>query len=156
MIPPDRGRPARAETSPATAARRPAGVTALAIFFAVGALVALVAAISLARPGGMLEPMWRLNPKGREGLRALGPWGAALLGGASLACALSAAGLGRGARWGRRLAMVVLAIQLAGDAANVALGVDRRAAFGIPVALALLLYLSSRRVGAYFDRPRHR
>ena len=56
--------------------------------------------------------------------------------------------------WGRRLALVVLAIQLAGDAVNVAFGVDRRAAFGLPVALALILYLSGRRVGAYFERPR--
>jgi hypothetical protein len=38
----------------------------------------------------------------------------------------------------------------------VAFGVDRRAIFGLPVALALILYLSSRRVGAYFDRPRER
>jgi uncharacterized membrane protein (DUF2068 family) len=98
--------------------------------------------------------MWRLNPRGRAGLGTLGPWGAALLGAASLACALSAAGLWRGARWGRRLAIVVLAVQLAGDLANVVSGVDRRAAFGLPVALALLLYLFSRRVGAYFERPR--
>ena len=66
----------------------------------------------------------------------------------------AAAGLWRGDRWGRRLALAVLAIQLAGDVANVAFGVDRRAAFGLPVALALILYLSSRRIAAYFDRPR--
>ena len=98
--------------------------------------------------------MWRLNPRGREGLGTLGPWGAALLGAASLACALSAAGLWRGARWGRRLAIAVLVVQLAGDLLNVVTGVDRRAAFGLPVALALLLYLSGRRVGAYFGGPR--
>ena len=41
------------------AERRPPGVTALAVFFAAGSMIALVAAVSLLSPGGFLEPMWR-------------------------------------------------------------------------------------------------
>jgi hypothetical protein len=44
---------------------RPGGVTALAIFFAVGATVSLVTIFALLLPGGVLEPIWRLNPRAR-------------------------------------------------------------------------------------------
>jgi hypothetical protein len=42
---------------------RPGGVTAMAIFFAVGATVSLVTIVALLSPGGVLEPIWRLNPR---------------------------------------------------------------------------------------------
>jgi len=152
-IPPDRARPAPAEAATAAssaASRRPAGVTAMSVFFAVGALLAGFAAISLASPGGMLEPMWRLNPRAREGFRGIEMRGALLLAVVSLACAGASAGLFRGRRWGRLLAISVLAVQLVGDGANVVLGIDRRAAVGLPVALGLIGYLFTRRVRAYF------
>jgi hypothetical protein len=38
----------------------------------------------------------------------------------------------------------------------VAFGVDRRAVFGLPVAAALILYLSGRRAGAYFEAHERR
>jgi hypothetical protein len=117
-IPPDRARPAPADdaaAAPPPARGRPAGVTGLAVFFGLGAVLAAVAAVSLATPGGFLEPMWRLNPIARRGLRGFELPGAALLGAVSLACAGAASGLWRGARWGRRLALAVLAVQLLGE-----------------------------------------
>jgi len=56
----------------------------------------------------------------------------------------------------RPAGVTALAVQLLGDAANVAFGVDRRAVVGLPVAAALILYLSRPRVGAYFDEPERR
>jgi hypothetical protein len=110
----------------------------------------MLAAVSLARPEGFLEPMWRLNPRAREGFRGIETRGAVLLGIVSVACAGASIGLRRGRRWGRALAIAVLVVQLAGDAANVVLGIDRRAAVGLPVALGLIAYLFTRRVRAYF------
>ena len=54
-------------------------MTALAVFFAAGSLIALVAAVSLLSPGGFLEPMWRLNPRARTAFSGLGVAAPALL-----------------------------------------------------------------------------
>jgi len=138
---------------PSSRVIRPAGVTALSCFFAVGAAIAATAAFSLLRPGGALEPLWRLNPRGREGFRGLGPWAAVLLGIVSVACALAAVGLWRGRPWGRRVASALMAVNLIGDAANATVGGDQRAAIGIPIAIAILWFLQTRRVRAFFARP---
>jgi len=64
----------------------------------------------------------------------------------SVACALSAAGLWRGVAWGQRLATGVLVVNIVGDAVNVLLGTEPRAAIGIPIGAALVAYLRSKRV----------
>jgi uncharacterized membrane protein (DUF2068 family) len=94
--------------------------------------------------------MWRLNPKARVAFAGLEGWAVLLLGVVCLACALSAVGLWKGRRWGHRLAFGVLAVNLVGDVVNSVLGTEPRAVFGIPVALALLVFLSSRRVRSFF------
>ena len=132
---------------------RPAGVTALSCFFAAGAAIAAIAAFSLLRPGGVFEPMWRLNPRAREAFRGLGPWAAVLLGIVSVACAFAAVGLWTGRPWGRRVTSVLMVLNLVGDAANATVGGDRRAAIGIPIAIAILWFLQTRRVRAFFARP---
>ena len=105
--------------------------------------MSLVAGLALLFPGGILEPMWRLNPRAREGLSGLGTWGAVLMFGVSAACAMSAVGLWRRAEWGRRLAIAVLVVQLLGDAASALSGREPRAAIGIPIAIMLIVYLAS-------------
>jgi len=136
--------------SPSASLGRPGGVTALAIFFAAGAAVCLVTTVALLFPGGVLEPIWRLNPRARAGFASLGAWAPVLLAAVGLACAAAARGLWSGRRWGRRLAMALLAVNLAGDAANVVLGTEPRALVGIPIAALLLLFLATGRVRAYF------
>ena len=73
-----------------------------------------------------------------------------LLGAVCLACALAAVGLWRSARWGHRLAVGILVVNLLGDVANTVLGTERRAVFGIPVVLAILAFLWSGRVRSFF------
>ena len=131
---------------------RPWGLTALSVFFVFGAIVSFTSGVSMALPGSFLEPMWRLNPRAREAFVGLEGWAVLLLGVVCLACAFSAAGLWKGRRWGHRLAFGVLAVNLVGDVINAVLGTEPRAVFGIPVALALLGFLSSRRVRSFFDR----
>jgi hypothetical protein len=127
-------------------------VTALAVFFAAGAGIAFVAAVSLATPGGWLEPIWRLNPRARLAFGGLGLWAAALLAVVGAACLAASIGLARRRRWGHRIAALLIAINLVGDSVNAALGIERRAIFGIPIAAALLAYLLSPRVRRQF-RP---
>lgn len=134
-----------------TPPRRPPGVTALAGLFAFGTLASGLSAVSLLTPGGPLEPMWRLNPRAREAFGPMGPWAPLLLATVCLACAGSAYGFLAGRRWGYRLGIALLLTNLAGDLANAALGIEPRAVAGLPVVAAILLYLSSRKVKAYFS-----
>lgn len=120
---------------------RPIGVTALSIFFVIGAMLAGVAAASLAFPASVFEPMWRLNPRGHQGLVEMGDWGVLVMVTASLACGVSGIGLWRRRRWGYTVAMITLSVQLVGDILNVVSGAEPRAAVGIPIVSALLVYL---------------
>jgi hypothetical protein len=130
--------------------RRPRGIAALAAFFCLGCLISLTSVVALLFPGGILEPMWRLNPRAREAFAGMGPWAIALLLPVSAASGVASLGLWRRRRWGLVVAIAVLSVNLLGDIVNTLLGIEPRAAFGIPVAAGLLLYLVSRRVRIYF------
>jgi hypothetical protein len=130
---------------------RPPGVTALGYFFVFGTLASGLSVISLLTPGGPLEPMWRLNPHGREVFSHLGAWAPLLLSVVCLACASSAYGFFAGKRWGYRLGIALLLINLTGDLVNAALGIEPRALIGVPIVALLLWYLLSGRVKSYFS-----
>ena len=68
----------------------------------------------------------------------------------SVACLLAAVGLWSGKRWGYRLAVTLLVIDLTGDVVNAVLGIEPRAIVGVPIVAALLVFLASRPVTAYF------
>ena len=136
-----------------TARTRPVGITALSIFFLFGAAAGFLSFVSLLFPGSFLEPMWRLNPRAREGFADMGVWAVVLMCAVCLSCASAAVGLWRGARWGYWLAVALLAFNLLGDVANVVTGTEPRAAVGIPIVLAILAYLASRRARLFFERP---
>lgn len=133
---------------------RSGGITALSFFFITGALISFAAGVSLLVPVGFLEPMWRVNPHGHEGLLRIGLWAVALLFAASASCAAAAVGLWRRARWGYIVAIVLMAIHLLSDVANTVLGTEPRAIVGAPIAMALLFYLMSRRVRNIFASNR--
>lgn len=131
-------------------AHRPAGITALSGFYLFGALMSGTAAIALFFPGSILDRMWRLNPPAQEALLGMGPWAIALMVAVSLACAASATGLWIGARWGQRLAVAVLVVNLIGDTANALFRGDLRTLIGLPIAAGIVAYLLSDRVRPYF------
>jgi hypothetical protein len=103
-------------------------------------------AVALGVPGSVLEALWRLNPVARSALEHMGPWGVILMLGVMAACAGAAVGLWRQERWGHRLAVGVLGVNLVGDVLNALLRGDRRALIGLPIGGAMLAYLLSRRV----------
>jgi multisubunit Na+/H+ antiporter MnhF subunit len=131
--------------------KRPIGITGLSIFFIAGALISFLSFVSLLFPNSVLERMWQLNPRARDAFAYMGKWSLVLMGVVCIACTLSAIGLWRGRRWGYRLAFSILTINLIGDLTNAILGIEKRAAIGVPIALAILVYLRTKRVKEFFE-----
>ena len=126
--------------------KRPRGVTALSIFFLAGALISFIAGASLLFPSSFIEPMWRANPRAHQHLSEVGLWGPVLMLAVSVSCAMAAIGLWRRAAWGQKLAVGLIAINLIGDVANTVMGTEPRAIVGVPIAVAILVYLLSKKV----------
>jgi len=53
---------------------RPFGVTALGVFFLIGAVISLTASLSLIFPNSFLKPIWRVNPRAQVGFESIGGW----------------------------------------------------------------------------------
>jgi hypothetical protein len=126
------------------------GLPALSAFFLFGALASSTACVTLLIPGTVLDQVWRLNPRGHDGLVSLGAWAAALMFFVSVACAATARGVWTRARWGHRLAVIILSVNVVADAANAIVLDDFRTLIGIPIGGAVIAYLLSRRVRATF------
>ncbi|HYX72696.1 MAG TPA: hypothetical protein VE732_07995 [Nitrososphaera sp.] len=129
---------------------RPLGITILSIFFVFGATMSFITFILLLFPGSFPEPLWRLNPRAREGFTSIGVWAIVLMLIVCVACASAAVGLWRGLWLEYWLAVALLAINLLGDIANVVLGTEPRAAVGIPIVVLILVFLMSKRVKRFF------
>lgn len=132
---------------------RPRGVTALSIFFFSATLITIVAALSLLFPNGFLEPIWKLNPRGRADLGAIGLWAVLLFLIVSAACGFSALGLWRGRWWGYCTAIIILLVNLVGDLVNVISGTEPRAAIGIPIVVLIIAYLWRPKIRQFFGSP---
>ena len=124
---------------------RPLGIVLLVIFFAAGALICLVTMFALAFPGGVLEPIWRLRPDARIEFQKIGNWSVGLMAVVGVACGLAAIGLAKNAAWGRRLAIVILIVNLIGDSLNALLRHDPRALIGLPIGGLMIWYLLKKR-----------
>src|SRR4030095_5246844 len=132
-------------------ATRPGGIVALTLLFLFGTVAGFVSFVALVFPGSFLEPIWKLNPQAHEGFATMGGWATVLMFVVCLACAWTALGLWRGAQWGYWLAIVMLAVNLLGDVANVILRKERKALIGIPVVVFILIFLASGRVRDFFS-----
>jgi uncharacterized membrane protein (DUF2068 family) len=113
-------------------------VTALSIFFLVGAAMSLTASISLFQPNSFVEPMWRLDMRAHRSLSGLSLWAVAMLSAISAFCAAAAIGLWRGSKWGYWLAVGLMVTNVVGDVTNVVLGTEPREIVGVPLAAAIL------------------
>jgi uncharacterized membrane protein (DUF2068 family) len=133
-----------------SSANRPAGIVALTLLFLFGTVASFVSLVALAVPGSFLEPIWKLNPRAHAGFATMHRWAIVLMCVVCVACALTAVGLWRGARWGYWLAIVMLAVNLLGDIANVLVGTERKALIGIPIVIIILIFLVSKRVRDFF------
>ncbi len=120
---------------------RSPGIAALALFFAFGTIMSGLAALMLLFPGSALGPLWRLNPRAREGFVAMGSWAVLLMAVVCLACGSAAFGLLRRKRWGYRTALIILSVNLAGDTTNAVAAHDWRTLIGLPIGGFMIAYL---------------
>lgn len=132
-------------------AQRPSiGVAAMAVFFAFGTSMAALSCLALLFPSDTADRVWRLNPQAHAAFLAMGPWAIALLAVLAVMCAVTAVGLWIGTRWGLRLAVLVLGVNLIGDVGNALIRHDYRTLIGLPIASLFIAYLLSRRVRNQF------
>jgi uncharacterized membrane protein (DUF2068 family) len=117
-----------------------------------GAAMSFIASLSLLLPNSFLESMWRLNPRAQVNLSSIGVWAVVLLTTVSVFCATAGVGLWRGARWGHRIAVGLIAVNLIADVTNVILGIEPRAIVGVPIGAVILAYLMSTKVRRFFSR----
>jgi hypothetical protein len=101
----------------------------------------------------MVDAIWRINPRGHESFLRMGSAAYPLLGTICLACAGTAFGLMKGAKWGYRAAVFMLVVNLAGDLVNVMTGNEPRAIIGVPIVALILWYLARPAVRNHFSRP---
>jgi hypothetical protein len=122
--------------------RSSVGRVLLVLFFAAGAFISLVVMLALAFPDSYLESIWRLKPEAQSQFQTIGRGvSVALMALVAAACALAAVGLARNAEWGRRLAIVVLTINLIGDSFNALFMRDPKTLIGVPIGGLMILYL---------------
>jgi len=129
-------------TSPRLAV--PAPVRAIALLFLFGVFASLFAAITLVFPGTALDAAWSVNPAGHAGMLRLGGWAVLLMLGVCAACITAAYGLFTGRPWGRAFAIGGLSANLCGNVLSAVLRHEPATLIGVPIALALIIYLARR------------
>ena len=125
----------------------PIAIKVMVAFFAFGTLACSVTVAALLFPHSALDPVWRFNPEARVGFQQMGaPLAVILMATVGTGCALAAIGLARGREWGRRLAMVILAVNLIGDIVNAVARHDPRTLIGLPIGGSMIWLLAARRM----------
>jgi hypothetical protein len=131
--------------------QRPTGLTAISFFFALGTIASAASALALAFPGAWSSAMWRLKPEARQDFASLGVWAIPLMTLVAAACAGAASGLWLRRRWGHRVAVGLLSVNLLADVLNGFVRGDWRTLIGIPIGGAMLGYLFSQRIREWFQ-----
>ncbi len=129
---------------------RPRAFVAIASFFVFGSAMAAYAGVTLLIPGTVLDRLWMLNKAGHALLASLAkPAGVGFF---LLSALLGAAAIGwfRRRRWGWFLGTSMVAINAAGDLANLIVGEHLKGAVGAVIAGLLLIYMMRSRVRGYF------
>lgn len=129
---------------------RPRGFVPIGLFFVFGATMAAYAAVTLLKPGTMLDALWALNKRGHAGLVLLGRGTVLLFAVLSVLLALAAVGWFRRKYWGWMLGVTIIAINATGDLINGVMGEWLKGAVGAVIAGLLLIYMTRARVRNYF------
>jgi len=135
-----------------TPPKRPAGFLPMGIFFIFGATMAGYAAVTLLWPGTRLDALWALNRQAHAALVPVGKIAGPLFLVLSAALAAAAVGWLRRRYWGWLLGFIIIAINAAGDLANLLRGEALKGAVGVIIAGLLLMYMMRPTVRDYFTR----
>ena len=117
------------------------GIKLLAAFFGIGAAICLLVIAMLLFPGSALDSLWKFNPDARAAFQDLGKLSILLMLIVGSACAFAAIGLAKRARWGIPLALGILIVNLIGDSLNALLRHDWRTLIGLPIGGTMIVYL---------------
>jgi hypothetical protein len=131
---------------------RPRGFVPMGAFFVFGATMAAYAAVTLLKPGTLLDALWVLNKRGHAGLVVLGTGAVLLFAVLSALLGLAAVGWFRRRYWGWILGVTIIAINATGDLINSVMGEWLKGAVGVVIAGLLLIYLTRAGVRSYFHR----
>lgn len=112
-----------------------------AAFFALGATMCALTVGLLLFPGTALDSLWRLNPDAHLAFHSIGSWALVVMLTVGSACLLASIGLWKGALWGTRTALIILAINIVGDLINALFRHDYRALIGLPIGVVMIFYL---------------
>src|SRR5262249_43920765 len=91
-----------------------------------GATMCTLTIVLLLFPGTALDSLWRLNHEAHLELQSFGKWSVVLMLVIGMGCAFAAIGLWQDRLWGRRLAVIILSINMLGDLVNVFVRHDYR------------------------------
>lgn len=125
-------------------------MTGLGIFLAFGACMAALAGITLTFRGSALDKVWTLNESAYKQLAPAGYMIGALFGLLSAVLIVAAVGWFKRSLWGWKLAVGIIATQVAGDLVNLVRGDLLQGAIGFTIAGVLLFYLLRPRVRLVF------
>jgi hypothetical protein len=130
--------------------QRPRGFVPIGVFFLFGATMAAYAAVTLLKPGTVLDRLWALNETGHAQLARLGK--GAGLGFVVLSALMFATAIGwfRRRYWGWLLGTAIVAINAAGDLINGVMGEWLKGAVGVAIAGLLLFYMTRSGVRNHF------
>jgi hypothetical protein len=132
---------------------RPLPVTIVAAFLFLATAIAAVVGFSLLFPNPLLDRLWEFNKPGAVLFHSIGRLSGLFL--VALGCGTLAAGLGllRGRRWAWWFAVVLFAVDAAGDVVSCFWVHDAlRAITGMIVSAVFLYLLGRREVRTYFFR----
>jgi len=133
------------------ASRLPLGLRAVGVLFAAGMFASGTSSIVLSLDRANINAVWwRLNSEAGLELRSLGMYGVILMLGVCAACAVACVGLVHRHRWGYYTALVMLAVNVVSDVVNALWRGDLRTLVGVPIGLALLVYLRRESIRTVF------
>ena len=113
--------------------------------------MAALAGTTLAWPGTTLDRIWLWNPRAHLQLVQLGPKVGFVFLLLALALGTAAIGWSQKKRWGWRLAVCIIGIQVLGDVVNLVRKDFIRGVPGVVIAGALLIYLCRSTIKQLFN-----
>jgi uncharacterized membrane protein len=113
-----------------------------AAFFAFEATMCTLTIVLLLFPGTVVDSLWRLNPDAHVAFQSIGKIAIFLMLVLGTGCAFAAIGLWQSSRWGIRLALMILSLNIIGDLFNALVRHDNRALVGLPIGGVMIFYLA--------------
>lgn len=130
---------------------RPAGFIPLGIFFFFAATMAGYAAVTLLFPGTILDRAWTLNQTGHFQLLLFGRIIALPFAIFAVISLFTGIGWLKRRRWAWIVGVSMIALNLAGDLANMVFGEFWKGAGGVTIAGLLLVYMTRSKVRTYLQ-----